>query len=257
MLSAMPVTLTGHRGYLGRALVAALSEAGVQPVLVPGRLEDGCPPLGVQCVHLAAHTGGDFTSNVFGTAVVTAALAMGGRLVFASTLTAQAPQDAYDHEKALGEQIALARPDISTVVLRLGTVYGEPVVPTRRSAFNRVLAQAAAGHRVACYGNALAARDFVHLADVVRAFVLALHAPPGVYDVGTGAATTMAAAAALAARQAKVTMTREPTSTDQHHPVAREDNWLPGWLPEIALDDGIARTLAWLRARTPPEERAA
>jgi nucleoside-diphosphate-sugar epimerase len=246
------LTVTGHRGYIGQALWPALLAAGERPFPLHGRIEHVSAQGGgiaLRCIHLACDTRGSFATNVYGTAAVVNAMARGGRLVFASTVTSQAPADTYDCEKLLGEQIAISRPDLDVVILRLGSVYGEPILPNKRSALNQMMAQAAAGDDLELYGNSLACRDFVHVSDVARAFVVALNAPSGVYDVGTGIPHTLVDAAKLVAGQAGVRCDLSPAATDHHHPIATENRWLSGWMPEVRLEDGIAHALDWLREK--------
>lgn len=233
-----PLWLTGERGYIGSALKPALQQAGYMVYASPA-------PVGI---HLAAQTLGDFSSNIYLTATVVEDMPAGGRLVFASSLTADHPQDRYDHEKRLGERICQARPDIEVVILRLGSVYGEPVVPNRRSALNILLQQGAKGYPLSVYGNALGLRDYVHLSDVVRAFVLALKpsVPPGRYEVSGGAPATLLDAAIQVAKQAGVSYTQDPDATMQHLPIAQESAWLPGWEPKVTLEEGITRTMEWV-----------
>ena len=260
----MRVLVTGASGYIAASLLPAMNRTdgrlleGSHQAIAAGRWLTLMAPDRIGGVlHLAADTRGDWHANVGCVASWVGYLASGSRFIFASSITAQHPQDQYDREKALGEAIVQTRPDITAVILRLCSVYGEPILPNKRSALNQMMSQALRGENLECYGNALAARDFVHLSDVVRAFILALDAPHGVYDVGTGLPNTLADAAAEVARQTGVRCDVSPTATAQHHPIATENHWLPGWMPKVTLVQGIARTLDWLRAQAAQEPAAA
>lgn len=245
------VTLTGATGFVGAALVPALRAAGYEVNTYTGRVERAASFwCGSPLLHLACETAGDYGTNIAGTAMMVHSVMELGRLVFASSVTAQAPVDRYDREKALGEAIVGARPDITAVILRLASVYG-PGQQSKRCALNQLMRRALYGDTLELYGNAAGLRDFVHLADVVRAFILALDAPAGTYDVGTGVGTSLVDAAGEVARQAGVRCDVSPVVQSVHHPVALEANWLPSWQPTVALKDGITSTLDWLRANEP------
>ena len=258
----MRVLLTGERGFIGSALKEELNGHRVATLPIGQRLPTsvtlfpGMVFFNDAILHLACDTLGGFSSNIAGTAALVQEAREGARFIFASTLTAQRPVDIYDQNKQLAEQIVLARPDIHAVILRLGWVYG-PGKPNKRTALNAIMRQALRGDDLETYGNAFGIRDAVHLSDVVQAFVLALEAPPGVYDVGTSTGVSLVAAAQEVARQTGVRCGVSPTATDIHHPIALEQNWLPGWAPTISLSDGITQTLDWLRTTEPRKVAAA
>jgi nucleoside-diphosphate-sugar epimerase len=100
------------------------------------------------------------------------------------------------------------------------------------------------------------ARDFVFVEDVVDAFLLAARLGANeVFNVGTGRQTTIAEIVEVARRQLGVAAeprwgSMAPRSWDTNVWVAdnaRSQSQL-GWLPRVALDDGVAATVAWLRA---------
>ena len=116
------------------------------------------------------------------------------------------------------------------------------------------------GETIHLYGAAAGARDYVFINDVVRAFVCALDAPAGTYDVGTSHVASLVEAATEVCRQ---TGHAWPTTGELHYshaPVAQESRWLPGWKPQVTLQDGIARTVAAFqreKALVTPQEVAA
>jgi len=103
-------------------------------------------------------------------------------------------------------------------------------------------------------------RDFTYAADTVRGFLCAAGAPGvegGVFNLGTGRDVTVAEVAALVC---KITGRDLPIVQDaaRLRPAKSEvvrllsDNRLAreklGWQPEVSLEDGLARTTAWVRA---------
>jgi UDP-glucose 4-epimerase len=109
------------------------------------------------------------------------------------------PENPYGRHKLEGERIVAEAP-IAGVSLRLSNVYG----PRQRSDVEGGVAsifaeRLAAGLPLRIYGDGGQQRDFVHVADVVSAIMLALGDPSmdGVWNVGTGAATSVNDLAAL------------------------------------------------------------
>jgi UDP-glucose 4-epimerase len=166
------------------------------------------------------------------------------------------PNSAYAAAKATATALATEQ---GAVVLRLYSAYGpweEPdrLVPT--------LLGKALGGELPPLVSPRVARDFVHVDDVCDAFVAsARDAPAGrVYNVGSGRQTTIAeiveAVRALAGVQAEPQWGSMPDrSWDTETWVANPARIRAelGWEPRIGLEDGLARTLDWLRREAPRE----
>jgi dolichol-phosphate mannosyltransferase len=166
------------------------------------------------------------------------------------------PNSAYAAAKAAATALGLER---GAVVLRLYSAYGaweEPdrLVPT--------LLGRALGGELPPLVSPRVARDFVHVDDVCEAFVLAARdAPAGrAYNVGTGRQTTVAEIVAAVRRLAGVEA--EPQWGSMPDRSWDTETWVAnaeriraelGWEPRIGLEDGLARTLEWLRREAPPE----
>jgi UDP-glucose 4-epimerase len=124
--------------------------------------------------------------------------AYGETPVPASEDTPPMPDNPYGRHKVEGEAIVDAAP-MPTISLRLSNVYG----PRQRSdAEGGVISIFAdrieAGLPLQVYGDGEQERDFVHVSDVVDAITLSLDdsAMTGVWNVGTGVATTVNSLAA-------------------------------------------------------------
>jgi UDP-glucose 4-epimerase len=166
------------------------------------------------------------------------------------------PNSPYAAAKAAATALALGR---GGVVLRLYSAYGpweEPdrLVPT-------LLAKALGGELPPLVSPRVA-RDFVHVDDVCEAFVKAARdAPPGrVYNVGSGRQTTIAeivdAVRALAGVEVEPRWGSMPDrrwDTETWVADASRITAELGWEPRIGLEDGLARTLEWLRSEAPRE----
>ena len=283
------VLVTGAAGFVGANLVRRLLRDGaavtavVRPGGDPWRLDgldvelfeaDVREPLpgGFALVyHLAAH--GSYSwqrdeetireTNIRG---AENALAAGDRVVVAGSsseygLKAYAPAEdeplepnsAYAAAKAAATALALER---GAVALRLYSAYGpwehpDRLVPT-------LLARGLEGELPPLVSPAVA-RDFVHVDDVCDAFFLAAGAEGGsVYNVGSGRQTTVGEIVELARRL--LDLEAEPRwgsmpdrSWDTETWFANPDriNRELGWQPRIGLEEGLARTLDWLKNAAP------
>jgi len=142
---------------------------------------------------------------------------------------------------------------LETMILRYANVYGPRQDPNGEAGVVGIFARRILlGQSCIVYGDGEQTRDFVFVDDVARANMLAMQGPLGTFNIGTGVETSLNQL--LAAFELVV-----------GHPVAR--NYTParagevqrialnaerarhemGWKPMVSLEDGLARTLAWVR----------
>ena len=244
------------------------------------RLEDFAPA--VIC-HLAAQSSVtvsverpdlDFASNVRGTFnVCETAAELGARVIFASTggalygngaplptpetFVAQ-PLSPYGASKLAGEAFVATQArfrDLPHVVLRLGNVYGPRQNPHGEAGvvaiFSRRLLD---GETPIVFGHGAPTRDYVHVADVVRAFRYAADRElAGTYNVGTGKEVSVLELLDVLQRAAQTHVEPrleplrpgelESSSLDSHAIAESLD-----WRPQIELESGIAETFHWYAA---------
>ena len=210
----------------------------------------------------------DAEVNVVGTVnALEAARAAGAHLVFSSTggaiygeVDAPAKEDApllpvsaYGLAKRAAEVYVDGWNRIfgtGHVVLRFANVYG----PRQSSALEGgviaiFLERLADGRPTAIFGDGTIERDFVHVDDVVRALVLAAGHRNGVFNVGTGTETSIAALHEICERAVGVTA---PPQFDPPRPGDAKRSVLDtsyatrelGFTSSIGLEEGIAATLA-------------
>jgi UDP-glucose 4-epimerase len=206
---------------------------------------------------------GYFEANVRTTmTVLEQARRMGSRVIYAASSSCYgvnpplptredapiAPAHPYALTKHMGEEL----------VLHYGQVYGLPVVSLRlfnvygprartSGAYGAVigtfLAQKANGARLTIVGDGTQRRDFVHVDDVVEAFLLAATAKAtGVFNIGGGYPTSINAVARLIGGRTVHVPARggEPRSTWAH--IIAADAGLK-WRPTISLPEGLDRLI--------------
>jgi UDP-glucose 4-epimerase len=213
----------------------------------------------------------DLEVNVLGTMhVCSVAADVGAPVVFASTggalygegaplptpeSAATEPLAPYGASKLSGEAYLgtwSRLHGIPNVVLRLGNVYGPRqsahgeagVVAIFSGALNE-------GRPVTVFGDGLQTRDYVHVTDVARAFLLAARGgETATYNVGTGEETTVLRLLDLLERAAGTEAERnfEPLRAGELSASALDSSRIGaarGWTPEIGLEQGLAETYAW------------
>ena len=224
----------------------------------------------------------DLRTNVQGTLAVLGACARHGvpRLLHASSMTAYGepaavpvhesapciPVSNYGVTKLASERYALiagARRDVDLAVtaLRMFNVYGER--QDLRNPYQGVLAifigNVLRGEPITIHSDGEQTRDFVHVHDVVDAWLRVLD-EPGTHgralNVGSGIETSIKAlahavvAACTGSPEAAWDIRTGPAQLgDQRRSAAdigaiRE---LTGWAPQVPLGEGVQRTVAWAR----------
>jgi len=211
----------------------------------------------------------DVDVNVRGTAAVLEAARLSGveRVVHASTggaLYGDAtsiptpetapvePMSPYGASKAAAEaycSLYTRVHGLSTVSLRLANVYGPRQEPQLESGVvARFCAAALDGGRASVYGDGRQTRDFIHVSDIVTAFIAAADSrAAGAFNVGTGVETSIVELAeALELERIHAPARRGEVLRSCLDPAAAAGHL--SWQPTIALADGLAQTLEWTRA---------
>ena len=210
----------------------------------------------------------DLAVNVLGTLnVLEAARRAGAPVVFASTGGAlygdrapvPTPEDAvfeplapYGASKAAGEAYVGAwgrLHGIPNVVLRLGNVYG----PRQRSdgeagVVSIYSERLRRGEAPVVFGDGKPTRDYVHVSDVARAFLLAAEGDrAGVFNVGTGFESTVLDLLAVLQEEAGTAVEPQPAPlrTGELLRSALDASRIRdalGWSPKVALRQGLVET---------------
>ena len=152
---------------------------------------------------------------------------------------------------------------LESTILRYSNVYGPRQNPHGEAGVVAIFARRIlAGQACTIHGTGADTRDYVHVADVARANLLALEKhPEGVFNIGTGRQTSTNTIFGLIGENL------DPSARAEHGPPRPGDlpasalDWsraeqVLGWRPEIGIEDGIAETAAWFRQDTPSEPGA-
>ena len=148
---------------------------------------------------------------------------------------------------------------LDAIVLRYANVYGPRQNPHGEAGvIAAIMERLRAGVTPTIFGDGEQVRDYVYVADVVRANLAALHADPcadetAIINVGTGVGTTVNRLWALIAATASVTTPpayAPARAGDVRRSVldASRAKRALAWEPEIDLAEGIRRTWAWFAA---------
>jgi UDP-glucose 4-epimerase len=172
------------------------------------------------------------------------------------------PCSIYDRHKLAGEMIlreATARGAVRACSLRLANVYGYGGASTNanRGILNIMMKRAVFGEPLTLYGSGAYVRDFIHVDDVIDAFLSAINTPEvcdgGHYVIASGRGHALADAYAMVAEVAmeqlerRVEIVRVPEPADLH-PIERR-NFIgdsrvfqarTNWRPHFELRTGIA-----------------
>lgn len=138
------------------------------------------------------------------------------------------------------------------VSLRLANVYGPRQSPQSEAGVVAIWTGAlAAGKRPVVYGDGTQTRDFVYVADVVRALLAALgKGAYGTFNIGTGEETSMNALlrmmrAVTGSGEKPVHAPARPGEERRSVLAVRRARRVLGWMPQVSLEQGIAKTVAW------------
>jgi UDP-glucose 4-epimerase len=205
-----------------------------------------------------------FDTNVAAThALLRAAAEAGARsLAFASTNAVTGPMEEpkiterarlrpltpYGATKAAGEMLMSAYTasyGLRCACIRLTNVYG-PGMQAKDSIVARLMRAIRLGQTFEVYGDGRQVRDYVHTADVVRAFMRGLLDPEwsGPVVIGSGRSLSVldVVAAVRKATGADLAVTHGPARPGEMPAVIVDNSYAhaAGWTPEIQFEDGVA-----------------
>ena len=281
----MVALVTGHRGFLGRRVVAQLEAAGLV-VIGAGRpeveipsgafdrvLDETLPDLVVHCAGPASVPASveDPAADRQGSVEVTSELVASllrrsdpprlllvssaavygepARLPIAETV-APAPISPYGRHRLEVEELVRGG-SLPSAIVRIFSAYGEGL---RRQLLWDIAQQADAGP-VELWGTGEESRDFVHVDDVAGAIAVVCEASSfggEVVNVASGVETTVATVARMLLRELGVEDAPHFTGVAR---TGDPERWQAdvtrlaalGFEPKVTLEEGIARYAHWIR----------
>lgn len=169
------------------------------------------------------------------------------------------PVSPYGVSKAAGELYLgyfAAEKKLSYCALRYANVYGPRQDPLGEAGVVAIFSgRALAGTACTIYGDGLQTRDYVYVGDVARANRLALTSDfVGALNIGTGRETDVVAlhrriAEAAASPAAPIFGEARPGEQRRSSIDPSLAARVLGWKPEVDLEEGVARTVAYFKSR--------
>lgn len=233
------------------------------------------------CFHLAAQADVrvsverpdyDAEVNVIGTVhVLEAARSTGARVVFSSTggaiygeceepadeASERRPLAPYGTAKLAGEEYLLTYQRLhgmANVALRFGNVFGPRQDPHGEAGVVAIfLGRLRDGETCLIFGDGTQERDYVFVGDVVSALMAAAEVEGGIFNVGTGRATSvlelydLCRKAAGSELEAQLAPARPGELQRSVLDISKAADEL-GWRPETSLEEGLRQTWNWIRA---------
>jgi UDP-glucose 4-epimerase len=145
------------------------------------------------------------------------------------------------------------------IAVRFGNVYGPRQDPHGEAGVVAIFCgRILNGRPLTIFGDGLQTRDYVYVGDVARAVWLAATKPlpekgrldARAFNIGTGKGTSVIE---IAKTLQKAAGSNVPVEFAPHRPGEQQESFvdagkaseLLGWVPEVALADGLAKTYAW------------
>jgi dTDP-glucose 4,6-dehydratase len=169
------------------------------------------------------------------------------------------PRSVYDEGKRFGEALTMAYGrtlGVNVGIIRIFNTYGPRMSAHDGRIVTNFIRQALAGEPLTIYGDGTQTRSFCYVDDLIRGIVAMIDsAEPGPLNLGNPEEFTVNELATIVRR---ITGSPSPVSYLQlpqddpprRRPLITRAAELFGWRPEIDVEEGVRRTVAWFRDGT-------
>lgn len=168
------------------------------------------------------------------------------------------PSSPYAVAKLAGEHYARVFQElygVQTTSLRFFNVFGPKQDPSSQysGVISRFIAEALDGREPTIYGDGEQTRDFVYVADVVRALILAASSSKtGIFNVARGKSVSLNRLLQMIGKAAGIEVVAKygpPRPGDIRHSLADvRAAQLIGYSPNWSVEEGLRETVQWFRA---------
>ncbi|CAA9273675.1 MAG: UDP-glucuronate decarboxylase [uncultured Acidimicrobiales bacterium] len=165
----------------------------------------------------------------------------------------------YDEAKRFAEALSLAyarQHDVDVGIVRTFNTSGPRFRPADGRVLSTFVTQALRGEPITVQGDGSQTRSICYVDDQVRGYVAMLDHPgvTGPVNIGTEDEITILRLAELVREMVDSTSPIEhvaarPDDPSQRCPDLARARQLLGWNPQVPLEDGLRRTIAWFRER--------
>jgi nucleoside-diphosphate-sugar epimerase len=167
------------------------------------------------------------------------------------------PRSVYDEAKRFSEALTAAylrTRGVDTGIVRVFNTYGQRLRPGDGRVVSNFIAQALAAKPLTIYGNGSQTRSFCYVDDLVRGLVAMLDShEPGPVNLGNPTEMRVSELAELVLRLTGSSSALVHGPAPEDDPVRRRPDVTRAleilqWRPQVALEEGLRRTIEWFRA---------
>jgi dTDP-glucose 4,6-dehydratase len=172
------------------------------------------------------------------------------------------PRGVYDEAKRFGEAMTMAYRSahgVDTGIVRIFNTFGPRMRPDDGRAIPTFIRQALAGEPLTVAGDGSQTRSVCYVDDLISGILELVHSPlPGPINIGNPEEMSVLTLAErirdLVGADSPITFIDRPTDDPTvRQPDITAARTLLGWEPKVPVEDGLKKTIAWMRDTLDPE----